>query len=315
MQTNIYNNSDIGLNHGLAGEAFLYLIMGKKTGNKILQMHGELALDSVGSKLANYSDFSFSNGIVGIGWMIEFCAQNGLLKIDSDDILEDVDDKIYQVTLITLSKNLAEFTEILDLITYYELRLLKKNSGAHYYRRFTHLECLILLIEYCQKKLEINILSKNNDKKHFNEVALVLLKFSHLTSKGFSDTHFEDIFYESMEFFITHFEPLRLLYLEHLPEAPDIVELYMLLCMTARQYNNPYWISELELCYKQLQKEFSSHTNKGSDFCEKIALMELIFHEPVINENLFNSIVGNQKHTELLTFYLSNYQPFSLGLI
>jgi len=315
MLTNTDKNSDISLNGGLGGEAFLNLIKGKKNGNEILQMHGELALDSVGHELQNYSDFSFANGIVGIGWMIEFCAQNNLINIDSDKILEDVDDKIYQFTLLSISKNVPNVTEILDLITYYELRLLKKNSSAHYYRRFTHLECLILLIETAKKKIKVDTFLKNSGTKYFNEVVLTLLKFSHLTYNGISDTLFEEELYGGVEFFITHFELVYSLYQKNSTDASEITKLYMLLCMTARQYNNRYWVIEMESFYNKLREDFSSIINTDFDFYTRITMMELIYDEPLINENLFNSITGNQGHIELLTFYLSNYRPFSLSLI
>lgn len=313
MQANNEENTKIGLYDGLGGSVLLTLIKGRKDCNDSLRRKAESSLDIVGEKLARCNNFSFSNGIPGIGWLIEYCAQAGLLHINTDEILEDLDDEIYRFTLAYISKRSRNVEELLGLLSYYQLRWLSKNAGGHYYRRFTHFECIVLLIGSLKNIMNVGDLDLNREPRKFTDIAQVMLKFSHLTSNGLSESYFAKEFYQVMEYFIDRFDFILSIYqMDHLPMT-EIVKGYMILCMTARQYNNPYWVSNLEACYAKLKNSLTPLSIETDQY-KKILLMETVYNNPSVDDNWCSSIGDIHIDIEQLVFYLSNYKAFSLRL-
>lgn len=94
-----------GLLNGKTGISLYFFHLSKKTQNTEHHEFAGKLLDEVYEKVSdNQLPPDFANGLAGIAWGIEHLAQHEFVEADTDQILSDVDDKIYQY--ITNNKDL-----------------------------------------------------------------------------------------------------------------------------------------------------------------------------------------------------------------
>ena len=203
-------------------------------------------LDYWAEEVAGVNTYGFGNGVVGLGWLIAFLSQNDYLVLDgdTDELLSDVDDNVYKVTLKTVLEDRPDIGYLLKLATFYQQRLATKKSKAHFYRRFTHFECLKLLLG----RLDSFLLSNTvGDSDAYLRVD-VLLKYSFLLKTCISESLVERAFYKTMEQLIVYFEDFKTL--NNLDDKMRLNMSKLLLC--AAQYNNPYWVEKLLRIYASI---------------------------------------------------------------
>lgn len=86
-----------GLMHGNTGLCiFLYHLAQHENNSEYKKLADDL-LDKIFDDLHTSAFVNFENGLLGIGWGIEYLLQNGFVEGDSDDILEVIDNKIFKV--------------------------------------------------------------------------------------------------------------------------------------------------------------------------------------------------------------------------
>lgn len=90
-------DSSCGLLAGRSGEllylSYLYQATGKQELLEIIYNDLEKIFDSVQN---DYFPNTFSNGIAGFGWFYEDLVQRKLLNADSNEVLEDIDDLVFE---------------------------------------------------------------------------------------------------------------------------------------------------------------------------------------------------------------------------
>ena len=88
---------NIGLFNGKMGIAICLFHVYGKTHNALYKECAEALVDDVWEKVGTSPcPLDFENGLAGMGWGIEHLVQNGFLKADTDDVLSELDDKIFQ---------------------------------------------------------------------------------------------------------------------------------------------------------------------------------------------------------------------------
>jgi hypothetical protein len=154
---------------------------------------------------------------------------------DADDILEDIDDSIYKLTIKEVLDHTVNIAQTLYYVTYYQQRL-QYVSGAHFYRRFTHFECIKLLLE----KLNTFLLQQQDSitKDNIKDITDIVLKYSYLTKSCVNEKLVEEAFYPTVEKLIAFFASAE--------NRQGTEESFIKLYVTVRQYDNPYWESKLE---------------------------------------------------------------------
>lgn len=304
---------NIGLAEGLAGKVLLGLLDCERSGEIDKRRKVESLLDFVGENMVLLEDFSFDHGIVGIGWMIAYCAQRQLLLIDSDEILADVDDEIYKYTLNVVSNQNSNNSEILELIDYFKVRLLNANINGLYYRRFSHLECLKLLSDKLCKSLQSTNYFEN-PLAHSQEISKILLKCSYLMVTCMTEKLFDQPFYSAMEGFADYYENMTSHTLAFDQNISQHIEICLLLCMTAKQYRNPHWVDRFEAYYLILKKELRSPKLETANGYKRIQVMESIYLNPILDSERFAALMNENTSMALLIFYLTNYNQFQLKL-
>ncbi|MDX8569061.1 MULTISPECIES: hypothetical protein [Elizabethkingia] len=160
---------------GLAGEVLLlFLSKEEKNTNKALKL-----LDHIAENIFSCKDYSFNNGVVGFGWLVAFLHHRKYIDINSDEVLEDMDDQIYKVTLQQISRKEIEVDELLGLIDYHIIRHRNKNQNEQYYRKFIHQECFNLIVDRLIKYIVELMVGEELTKSQFDDYCKIVLKFSY----------------------------------------------------------------------------------------------------------------------------------------
>ncbi len=107
---------------------------------------GEL-LDEIGENVCSIESFSFNDGLLGIGWGIEWLAQNQMLEVNTNEVLEDLDDEVYKLIMYNKADSIELNTGTLGRLLYLYKRVTSKNPDTNFYKDICNKECLVLLID------------------------------------------------------------------------------------------------------------------------------------------------------------------------
>lgn len=204
-------------------------------------------LDSWTNEVVLKSDYDFENGIIGLGWLLAFLAQKGKLEGDIDDILYDVDDNVYKITIKAVLEDQFDIDELLTLVNYYGQRLEHKEPSRHFYRNFPHFECMKLLLG----KLNTYLLSTPLDKKTICIKSDILLKYSYLLKIGFVESLVEKALYKATEELINYFEHWD----NKCGFEVDVLLALTKLLYSVTQYRNPFWMEKVGAIYVKVKEE------------------------------------------------------------
>lgn len=195
----------------------------------------ETLLETYITEALEDDDYSFSSGLLGIGWFIALLDYEKMLQIDIDDVLYDFDDNLYKIAIKVIIDSNADIDEVMDLITYFHQRFLNKSNLKNNYRRFPMYECLKMLMGKCIALLSINY-------KLYNQkiLAKTLLKMSFVGVKAYENKEGEQVFICVVENLINKYSISD----KDLSEK-DIEVLYYLL-ITVKQFYNPFWENLIE---------------------------------------------------------------------
>lgn len=144
---------NIGLYTGSTGSLLAHLLM-NKYGHMKNQAKISKCIAEITDNIHLINDLSFENGITGIGWALEWCAQHYLLDINSDEVLADIDDLLYRNTVYSL-KHTVSLNELIGCANYFYRRALSHNKGQNRFRHICHRECLFLVVEDIERKRKI----------------------------------------------------------------------------------------------------------------------------------------------------------------
>nr|WP_315423554.1 lanthionine synthetase C family protein [uncultured Pedobacter sp.] len=94
----------IGLLNGLCGNMLFLFYLGKAQNDEKLTEIAFEILETIIEKIQTLgSRYTFASGLAGVGWVIEHLSQNNFIDVDTNEILEDLDDVL---SVILKSKNL-----------------------------------------------------------------------------------------------------------------------------------------------------------------------------------------------------------------
>lgn len=285
----------IGLQSGLSNILFKNILYSHKDGDMALRAEAEELLDVIGAQIALTNDYSFEEGISGIGWMIEYFNQNRLLTINTDDILEQIDDNVYRFALSKLAAKDGQVNELLNLVNYFQLRDQSRNYGRHRYRSFVHKDCIKLisdkLIGYLQDYSSIAILSQ------------VVLKVSFLLKTYPAEKMLEEAFFESIEFLHTYF----LRELNGRESGSNLLpENCYLILLAIKQYHNPYWQEEFEGFLSEIE---AAQAGREQEY--KVEVMKAVYQD-TLNEKSIRALIAHKEGINIIIFHLTNYHAFQI---
>ena len=86
--------SDIGLFEGKMGIILSLITYSRSTKQKTIEEVADFLMNQVLESITNISPLSFSNGLTGIGWGIEYLIQNGYMSGCGANVCTEIDNKL-----------------------------------------------------------------------------------------------------------------------------------------------------------------------------------------------------------------------------
>jgi len=90
---------NLGLLNGKMGIAIFFYHYSRYTGNKIFEDYAGELIDEIYEEININTPVDFANGLTSIGWGIEYLVNNGYLDCDTDEVLVDIDNAIFNATM------------------------------------------------------------------------------------------------------------------------------------------------------------------------------------------------------------------------
>ncbi|MGM0407453.1 MAG: lanthionine synthetase LanC family protein [Bacteroidota bacterium] len=87
---------NLGLMHGKMGISICFFHLARQTGNQIYEDYAGELIDEIYEEITTNTPVDFENGLAGIGWGIEYLVQNGFIEADTDEVLEEFDNRIFK---------------------------------------------------------------------------------------------------------------------------------------------------------------------------------------------------------------------------
>lgn len=120
--------NDAGLIGGKMGLCINVYELGKAFNDEELIALGDNMLDDVFSLIQTETTVDFSSGILGIGWGIEHLVQNGFVDADTNEVLLDLDNRLFTNKLLGVNTTMDLNKGFLGVGSYYIKRLQNERS-------------------------------------------------------------------------------------------------------------------------------------------------------------------------------------------
>lgn len=256
----------------------LYLFSDKKNRNKAV-------IDDWAKEVVEREFYDFEFGIIGLGWLIGYLIDTKYMEGNADEILEDIDDLVYKLTIREVTQQDNNIDSLLYHITYYQHRLSSKSS-IQFYGSFTHLECTKLLLG------KLNHFLLNDPRLSPEGVSTqlkVILKYTYLVKVCLSESLVEEALYFAIERLITFFEQQQNLdaYLI------DLAKLYI----AVRQYGNSHWENKLKIILDGFVKTLHF---------EQSGWVQMAYDKKWNRERLLNLVTNDVENTFFLFECITN---------
>ncbi|MGY0039353.1 lanthionine synthetase LanC family protein [Pedobacter sp. NJ-S-72] len=153
-----FQNLDLkGLNNGLqngkAGYAILNFLLFRFTNNEFFEDKAITLLNEISENINDTNDTGFANGLSGIAWAIEWISKNDFLNINTDEILSDIDDRIYRSIIHKPDDNFYLNNGSLGKLLYLASRHKTRNPRSNRFNKIYIEECLVILSDEIYKTL------------------------------------------------------------------------------------------------------------------------------------------------------------------
>lgn len=123
---------EVGLWEGKTGMSLFFFLLSRHTGNRWYEEFAGELLDDVCSNLSQHCPVTFSDGLCGIGWVIEFLKKEGFIEGDTDDILVEVDKQVMERDIRRITDATLE-TGLAGIVAYVRSRLESEHTVSDYH--------------------------------------------------------------------------------------------------------------------------------------------------------------------------------------
>lgn len=141
---------NLGLMHGKMGIAIYFFHLARKTNNQIYEDYAGELIDEIYDEISIHTTCDFENGLAGIGWGIEYLAQNGFIEADTDEVLEEFDKRIIHEITYHAPEDIGILRGVSGYIAYFSKRIKKGSKKTPVLKRAL-LKAILLLPKYIDR--------------------------------------------------------------------------------------------------------------------------------------------------------------------
>jgi len=299
--TSLTNNP--GLLKGKMGISIFFYHYGRYTENEVYTKYAGALIDDVYDILPTQTSVDFANGLTGIGWGIEYLVKNKFVEADSDEILEEMDQILYNLPIDIWSKD-----DLFGIGHYSLSRISEHENYDNNLNMLVKKQQLLFLIDEC-KRLLIH--------KRFLDYNIPTLKLSVLNPiiYFFIEIHKLGIFHSNIDRLFHYISSYIEFSLHQENDWSEKVTLSKLIKQIQFNTTNPDLLRKFSTIATKIALEYPDSLQLGRCFA-KSAWHLLVYkpHNPC-NEYWYNltekvlSIIGNEEdvNQRLDKLYKNNF--------
>jgi len=140
--------------HGKTGIAIFFFHMTRTTGNKIYKDYAGELIDEIYEEISVSTSWDFENGLAGIGWGIEYLVQNGFIEADTDEVLKEFDNRLFQALIYNTPREIGLLDGLVGMGAYFLKRIQNPASNNEKISTLTNKQTLIHLIDELDKRTQ-----------------------------------------------------------------------------------------------------------------------------------------------------------------
>jgi hypothetical protein len=145
---------NLGLMHGKMGISICFYHLARQTGNQIYEDYAGELIDEIYEEITANTPVDFENGLAGIGWGIEYLVQKGFIEADTDEVLEEFDNRIFKELIYNIPQDIGLLNGLVGIGAYFLKRIKNKASSDEKIPTLTNKQTLIHLIDELDRKTQ-----------------------------------------------------------------------------------------------------------------------------------------------------------------
>ncbi|MBV8254757.1 MAG: hypothetical protein JO154_19305 [Chitinophaga sp.] len=246
--------ADYGLYKGNMGMVLVYHLVQKCYPSTHIEKNAEILLDSVAEQLTEIRGINYASGRAGIGWAIEWMAQHQLLEVNTDDLLQGIDDVIYREVIYAEDKSFTLANGSLGKLVFFLKRYKSVNFQTHRLRNICHQECLVFLTDEIKMKLldgkNPRLKATDLSQEELSDLAMVVITMTKVQTACINLNLVDNCIEETMAFI-----------LQLLKERTTCSTLAESICLLKLAYT---------VVYTGQQQHFSHWRNLGATYVQQL---------------------------------------------
>lgn len=138
---------NIGVLHGKMGISICFYHLARQTGNQIYEDYAGELIDEIYEEITANTPVGFENGLAGIGYGIEYLVQNGFIEADTDEVLEEFDNRIFKELIYNTPSDIGLLNGLAGLGAYFLKRIQNPAFNDEKIPTLTNKQTLINVID------------------------------------------------------------------------------------------------------------------------------------------------------------------------
>lgn len=145
---------NLGLMHGKMGISIFFYQLARQTNNPIYEDYAGELIDEIYEEITINNPIDFENGLTGIGWGIEYLVQNGFIEADTEEVLEEFDNRIFKWLIYNTPQSIGLLNGLLGIGAYLLNRIQNPQSNDDKISTLTNKQSLIHLIDELDRRTQ-----------------------------------------------------------------------------------------------------------------------------------------------------------------
>jgi Fe-S cluster biosynthesis and repair protein YggX len=144
---------NLGIMHGKMGISICFFHLARQTGNQIYEDYAGELIDEIYEEITANTPIDFENGLAGIGYGIEYLVQNGFIEADTDEVLEEFDNRIFKELIYNTPQDIGLLNGLVGIGAYFLKRIKNKASNDEKIPTLTNKQTLIHVIDELDRRI------------------------------------------------------------------------------------------------------------------------------------------------------------------